>query len=155
MAMRVYLAGPLFSEAEKAFNRSLVKDLESLGCSVFLPQRDAIDVSKPDFRRLSPLQQSRAIFESDKNQIYGCDIFLFCLDGRVPDEGASVELGLAYAHRESSVREKLLIGLHTDVRVAFDARRLNAMLMGAFDEVFTSRAELLGYLDEHASDFLG
>jgi nucleoside 2-deoxyribosyltransferase len=155
MAMRVYLAGPLFSEAEQAFNRSLVDDLESIGCSVFLPQRDAIDVSKADFKRLSPMQQSRAIFESDKSQIYGSDVFLFCLDGRVPDEGASVELGMANAHREFSVRKKLLLGLHTDVRVAFDTRRLNAMIMGALDEVFTTRAELLTYLKEQASDFAG
>lgn len=155
MAMRVYLAGPLFSEAEQAFNRSLVADLESIGCSVFLPQRDAIDVSKADFKRLSPMQQSRAIFESDKSQIYGSDVFLFCLDGRVPDEGAAVELGMANAHREFSVRKKLLIGLHTDVRVAFDTRRLNAMIMGALDEVFTTRAELLGFLEERASDFEG
>lgn len=155
MAMRIYLAGPLFSEAEKAFNRSLVDDLESIGCSVFLPQRDAIEFSKPDFERLPLLQQSKAIFESDKNQIYGCDVFLFCLDGRVPDEGACVELGLAHAHREFSVREKLIVGLHTDVRVATDTRRLNAMLTGAFDEVFTTKGELLRYLHEHASDFGG
>ena len=153
MAMRVYLAGPLFSEAEQAFNRSLVEELESIGCSVFLPQRDAIDVSKPDFARLSPTQQARAIFESDKSQIFGCDVFLFCLDGRVPDEGASVEMGLACAHREFSSREKLIVGLHTDVRVATESRRLNAMLMGGFDELFTNRTELLVYLQEHLSDF--
>ena len=151
--MRVYLAGPLFSEAEKVFNRSLVDSLESIGCSVFLPQQDAIDVSKPDFQRLSPMQQSVAIFESNKSQIYGCDVFLFCLDGRIPDEGACVELGLVNAHREFGVREKLIVGLHTDLRVATEARRLNAMLMGALDEIFTSRADLLEYLQEHAADF--
>ena len=154
MATRVYLAGPLFSEAEQAFNRSLVEDLEAIGCSVFMPQRDAVEFSKPDFERLPPLLQSRAIFESDKNQIYGADVFLFCLDGRVPDEGASVELGLAYAHREFTPRHKLIIGLHTDLRVAMDNRRLNAMLIGALDEVFTNRAELLEYLEEHADDFV-
>ena len=122
---------------------------------MFLPQREAIDVRKPDFESLPPLQQSRAIFESNKNQIYECDVFLVCLDGRVPDEGASVELGLAHAHREFSVREKLIIGLHTDVRVVTESRRLNAMLTGALDEVFTTRAELLGYLEEHASDYGG
>lgn len=155
MATRVYLAGPLFSEAEQAFNKSLVEDLEAIGCDVFMPQRDAIEFSKPDFQRLPPLLQSKSIFESDKNQIYGADVFLFCLDGRVPDEGASVELGLAYAHRELSVRDKRIIGLHTDLRVAMDTRRLNAMLMGAFDEVFGTRAELLSYLEEHAGDFAG
>lgn len=151
--MRVYLAGPLFSEAEQVFNRSLVDSLESIGCSVFLPQQDAIDVSKPDFQRLSPMQQSVAIFESNKSQIFGCDVFLFCLDGRIPDEGACVELGLVNAHREFGVREKLIVGLHTDLRVATEARRPNAMLMGALDEIFTTRADLLDYLQKHATDF--
>ncbi len=155
MAMRVYLAGPLFSEAEQAFNRSVVEDLESIGCDVFLPQRDAIDVSKPDFERLPPALQSKSIFESDKNQIYGADVFLFCLDGRVPDEGASVELGLAYAHRAFSVRDKVIVGLHTDSRVAEADRRLNVMIMGALDKLFITRAELLSYLEERAKDFPG
>ncbi|MDJ0925587.1 MAG: nucleoside 2-deoxyribosyltransferase [Acidimicrobiia bacterium] len=154
MATRVYLAGPLFSEAEQAFNQSLVEDLEAIGCDVFLPQRDALDFSKPDFQRLPPLLQSKAIFESDKNQIYGADVFLFCLDGRVPDEGASVELGLAFAHREFSPRHKLIIGFRTDTRVAMDNRPLNAMLMGAFDEIFSTRADLIEYLEERADDFV-
>ena len=29
--------------------------------------------------------------------IKNCDILIFFLDGRVPDEGACVELGMAYA----------------------------------------------------------
>lgn len=154
MATRVYVAGPLFSEAERAFNKSLLEDLEGIGCDVFMPQRDAIEFSKPDFQRLTPLLQSKAIFESDKSQIYGADVFLFCLDGRVPDEGGAVELGLAYAHREFTPRHKILVGLHTDSRVAMDDRPLNAMLMGAFDEVFSTRAELLEYLEQHADEFV-
>lgn len=35
-----------------------------------------------------------------------------------------------------------------------DGRPLNAMLLGAVDEVFTTRAELLEYLEEHAADFV-
>jgi nucleoside 2-deoxyribosyltransferase len=36
----IYLAGPLFSEAERCFNLGLSQRLESLGFDVFLPQRD-------------------------------------------------------------------------------------------------------------------
>ena len=50
------------------------------------------------------------------------------LDGRVPDEGACVELGLAYAHKELQDHDKLLIGIQTDVRAAFPDARLNPML---------------------------
>jgi hypothetical protein len=47
-----------------------------------------------------------ALFESDKHKIFESDAFLFVLDGRVPDEGACVELGLAYAHKGLSATQK-------------------------------------------------
>ena len=63
-------------------------------------------------------------------------------------------MGFAYAYREFSPRHKLIIGLHTDQRVALDNRRLSTMLMGGFDEIFTERDELVHYLEEHADDFV-
>jgi len=37
----IYLAGPLFSEAERRFNLTLTQKLEALGFEVFLPQPTA------------------------------------------------------------------------------------------------------------------
>ncbi len=53
---------------------------------------------------------SRKIFESDLEGIRNCDILIFCLDGRVPDEGACVELGIAFT------LGKKCIGFKTDDR---------------------------------------
>ena len=39
---KVYLAGPLFNQAEKDFNLKITKVLEHNGYQVFLPQRDGI-----------------------------------------------------------------------------------------------------------------
>lgn len=44
--MRVYFAGPLFSEAERVFNLRLAEKLEAKGYQVFLPQRDGIESEK-------------------------------------------------------------------------------------------------------------
>jgi nucleoside 2-deoxyribosyltransferase len=38
--MRLYVAGPLFSDAERAFNAGLAAAIERLGIEVFLPQRE-------------------------------------------------------------------------------------------------------------------
>lgn len=38
--MRLYLAAPLFTEAERQFNLALATALEAQGHRVFLPQRD-------------------------------------------------------------------------------------------------------------------
>ena len=67
----------------------------------------------------------------DRDQVLQADIFLFVLDGRVPDEGACVELGIAYGQKRFVGQDKLLIGLHTDMRAAFPEAKLNAMVAGA------------------------
>ena len=38
---RIYLAGPLFTEAERRFNSALCDGLTAAGHDVYLPQRDA------------------------------------------------------------------------------------------------------------------
>jgi len=45
--MRIYLAGSLFCQAERAFNLQLAEKLEERGLTVFLPQRDGVESSKP------------------------------------------------------------------------------------------------------------
>ena len=45
--MLIYFAAPLFSVAEQAFNRQLTEKLVEIGFTVFLPQRDGVEISKP------------------------------------------------------------------------------------------------------------
>ena len=133
--MLLYFAGPLFSEAEKRFNVGLTRRLEHAGFSVFLPQRDGVEGSKPPYDRIGKEEGRRAMFELDKQKVFEADVFLFVLDGRVPDEGACVELGLAYAYKELHGGEKMLIGLHTDARAAFVGSKLNPMVRVSLDHV--------------------
>ena len=73
-------------------------------------------------------------------------MFLFVLDGRVPDEGAAVELGIAYAHKYLASVPKLLIGLHTDVRASFLAAKLNPMLRVPLDHLVEDEEALVTLL---------
>src|SRR5947209_7405138 len=120
--MLIYFAAPLFSRAERLFNENLTQRLEAQGFTVFLPQRDGVERDKPPYSSMTPEERRQAIFNLDKQQIFACDIFLFLLDGRVPDEGTCVELGMAYCQRELQGSKKLLIGLQTDSRAAFPAQ---------------------------------
>ncbi|VVB56235.1 Nucleoside 2-deoxyribosyltransferase [uncultured archaeon] len=52
----------------------------------------------------------KMIFQKDVEKIKECDIIVFVMDGRVPDEGACVEIGIAYAYN------KECFGLKTDSR---------------------------------------
>ena len=144
--MRIYFAGPLFCESELSFNQNLTGQLEEAGFDVFLPQRDGVESSKPPYAQMSPDERRKTMFEMDLAEISACDIFLFVLDGRIPDEGACVELGLAYMHRLTIKRKRLIIGLQTDCRAAFIGSRLNPMLRLSFDHIVESREALLQVL---------
>ena len=78
---KIYLAGPLFSLAEQAFNAELARFLESEGFEVWLPQEH------------EPRDKTaRAIFEMDVAAIDWADMVVACMDG--PDSGQRHRLGM-------------------------------------------------------------
>ncbi|MBQ9564554.1 MAG: nucleoside 2-deoxyribosyltransferase [Synergistaceae bacterium] len=124
----VYVAGPLFCQAEKDYNLKLTKLLEEHGYKVFLPQRDGFEAAQ--FVGKSEEELSKMIFEKDVSEILKADIVFMVLDGRVPDEGACVELGIAYANN------KRCYGVKTDTRSVEIHLDLNPMITGCFRKVF-------------------
>ena len=93
---KIYFAAPLFNEMELKRNEDLTKKLRESGFDVYLPQESGLS-AKMIKDKDDTLKVSRSLFEIDKKAIMECDILIIFLDGRVPDEGACVELGMAYA----------------------------------------------------------
>lgn len=147
--MRLYLAGPLFGSQEREFNSRLTASIEALGFRVFLPQRDGYE-GPLDPEVIRRPEVARKIFELDKSEVLECDVLLCILDGRVPDEGMAVELGLAHADRLHQNRHRKLIGLSTDF--LHGGPGLNAMLVGALDELYSEEGALLERLGEIISE---
>jgi nucleoside 2-deoxyribosyltransferase len=143
MNVRIYVAGPLFSVAERRFNVALTARLEGAGFSVFLPQRDGAERDRPPYASMTREERRAAMFALDTAEILACGIFLIILDGRVPDEGAAFELGVAYTCKLLQQPAKRLIGLHTDARAAFIGAKLNPMLAVPLDALFTDEDALL------------
>ena len=125
---RIYFASPLFSAGEREYNLKIVGILESYGYEVFLPQRDGF--LAPDLAGLTEEEKLAKIFEKDKEEVLKADILFFLLDGRVPDEGACVELGMAYAWG------KRCYGLKSDARSIELDMDLNPMIPGCFVKIF-------------------
>jgi nucleoside 2-deoxyribosyltransferase len=144
---RLYLAGPLFSEAEKKFNQVL-KELLSRHFAVYLPQEDGDLLVELIAKGMAPDQAALRVFNHDVEEIGKCDVFLIILDGRAVDEGAAMELGLAYA------ANKKCYGLRTDPRQLL-ATGHNPMIACALTKTFCSIKELEKWADaqfqEHAS----
>jgi len=156
--MLIYFAGPLFNQAERAFNLSLTMTLEEHGYTVFLPQRDGI--GKDDFNPTSlqgagktEEEITQLIFTTDRDRLLEADVLLFVLDGRIPDEGACVELGMAYGQKYLLQKSTLLVGLHTDWRWAFQWAQRNALIDGALDCIVADESELLAVLESARQSF--
>lgn len=124
MRKTIYIAGPLFSKSERDFNFILDKFLRNLGFNTFLPQRDGHLLFELVSNGSAKNEAIQMIFQKDSETIKNCDLVVFVMDGRVPDEGACVEIGLAFAY------DKECFGLKTDSRSLMDDMD-NPLIIGA------------------------
>lgn len=138
--MKIYIAGPLFNEGERAFNEKIDSVLRGLGHETYLPQRDGgIVAEMPDL--VDGMPKELYVFRKDCQNLRNCDIFLLLMDGRVPDEGACVALGYCHA------LGKRCVGYMTDVRGAYDGK-VNIMLLGALECILKDEESLRAYFME-------
>lgn len=131
---RVYIAAPLFNDAERRYNSSLKSLLVDL-FDVFLPQEDGGLMAEMISMGINPQAAAREVFDIDIDAIEQADILLFVLDGRTLDEGGCFELGFAYA------RQKLCVGIQTDSRRLI-LNHNNPMIEGALQSTFATTNQL-------------
>jgi nucleoside 2-deoxyribosyltransferase len=109
--MKIYLAGPLFTTAEREFNVRLAGLLRQAQHDVWLPQEH-------EGRRLSAAQ----IFAEDVAGIDGADVVVANMDGPDPDSGTCWECGYAYGR-------KPVVLFRTDFRAGEDPEKAPYNLM--------------------------
>ncbi len=111
--MKIYMAAPLFTAAERLFNKELTTRLEKLipDATFHLPQEES-DKYLPDLKLVA---------EHCFIGVEDCDIVIACLDGADADSGTCVEVGYARALK------KIVIGFRTDFR-ASEVEGVNIML---------------------------
>ena len=128
---KIYCAGPLFNPKEREEMENIAVALECSDYSVFLPQRDGLE-----FSRLLPVLLQRNVSAEDatkilNNAIFCLDVFhitdshglVLNMNGRVPDEGAMVEAGIAWA------QDKTLVIFKNDDRSLLEGN-CNPMVLG-------------------------
>lgn len=115
---QIYLAGPLFSQAERNFNVMLRDRLAEMGFLVFLPQEDGNDTVAGRME-----DRQKTIFQNDVMGIDNSDIVLAVLDGGSDvDSGTAWEMGYAYA------KGIPVLGLKTDFRTFGEEGTVNLMM---------------------------
>jgi len=151
---KIYCAGPLFNPKECETMSEIAATLEDAGYRVFLPQRDGLELA-----RLLPVLQehgmpfrdassicNKAIFALDVFQIIDTNGLVLNMNGRVPDEGAVAEAGIAWAHG------KPVVIFNTDKRSLVQGN-CNPMVMGLGDfKYVTGYDEIRDELDRLFAD---
>jgi nucleoside 2-deoxyribosyltransferase len=141
---RLYLASPLFTPSERAFNVHIDAVLDRY-FETCLPQRDGqlIPVSRLTAR--SYQKMSRKVFRSDVSAIARSDVLLAILDGRTIDEGVAFEIGLAFALGKTAV------GFRSDARVLLPWG-INPMIESALSACVGSEDELRKWALRYAAE---
>lgn len=127
---RVYLAAPLFSQAERTYNATLADLLKQHLFEVFLPQEAGDDIDTRTKR------DQGEIFSKNINDLDKADIVVAVIDGADADSGTAWEMGYAYAHN------KPVIAVRTDFRRVGMHEQVNLMLEET-STVVSSNFELL------------
>jgi nucleoside 2-deoxyribosyltransferase len=135
--VRIYLSGPIFSQAEIEWARRVKGLIEKS----FAPRAEVI---WPHEIASGPPEN---IFRENMLALDRCQIVVAILDGPQVDDGTAWEVGYHYA------RGGKVIGIRTDFRKAGEApeSRANAMvefscacIVGSTDQLISKLSELLG-----------
>lgn len=144
MNISIYIAGPLFSQAEREFLEKMVDVLAQSAhlsplTNFFLPHRDGSELGKGPTRN--------DIFHLDLDKLNSSKVVVALLDGQDVDSGTCIELGYAYA------KNKKIFGLITDFRAYCtndtEPQRPNLMVWGVCEKGQT----LFTNLDALATNF--
>ena len=134
MKEKIYLSGPLFSQAEIDWGRQIREGInESLG--------DKVEVIWPhEIAYGSPEQ----IFQINTNALDQCNIMVAILDGPQIDDGTAWEMGFHFS------RGRKIIGIRTDFRKAGETNssKVNAMIERSCQEIVGSLDDLISALEE-------
>lgn len=107
--MKIYIAAPLFTQAERRWNLQLAYELEQRGYRVSLPQVSVRELIGPD-----GTFQPKSLFHALTRNLRDADVVVAVFDGADVDSGTSWECGFAFA------LGKPVVALRTDIRQGGD-----------------------------------
>jgi nucleoside 2-deoxyribosyltransferase len=107
--VQIYLAGPLFSQAERAWLDGFAATLRAEGLDVFVPHEHFEEITD-----LTPEE----VYRVDGAGLRGSNVLLAWLDGPSIDDGTAAEIG-AFAELVAGgdPHYKGIVGLVTDLRL--------------------------------------
>lgn len=127
--MRVYVAGPLFSEAERSWLDALASRLRAEGIDCFVPHEN--------FPELADVTLEQ-VFRIDTEGLRSSNALVAWLDGPIVDDGTACEIGMfAELVRSGGEHYRGIVAVATDLRLE---RRRQASVVGGGMNLFVGGA---------------
>jgi len=145
--MNIYLAGPLFSKAERHWIREIRQHIlefakkQPMEVHIVWPYEL---ISQHEIESMGA-EAIHEIFSRNKSKLDTANILIAVLDGTQVDDGTAWEIGYFFARK--SVGSKI-IGIRTDFRNAGDLKHstINLMIEASCNKIVTSIDDLLAEL---------
>ena len=127
--MRLYVAGPLFSQAERSWLDTLAERLRAEGFECFVPHEH--------FPALADVTLEQ-VYRIDTEGLRSADALVAWLDGPMIDDGTACEIGMfAELVRSQSGRYRGIVAIATDLRLE---RRRDRGVVGGGMNLFVGGA---------------
>jgi len=121
--MRLYVAGPLFSEAERAWLDALAARLRAEGHDCFVPHEN--------FPELADVTLEQ-VYHIDSEGLQSANALVAWLDGPIVDDGTACEIGMfAELARSGGDHYRGIVAITTDIRL--ERRRAGNVVGGGMN----------------------
>ena len=132
--MRVYVAGPLFSEAERAWLDALAARLRADGFDCFVPHEN--------FTELADVTLDQ-VYRIDSEGLQSANALVAWLDGPIVDDGTACEIGMfAELCRSGGAHYRGIVAITTDIRL--ERRRAGNVVGGGMNLFVAGAIESYG-----------
>ena len=107
--MRLYVAGPLFSEAERTWLDSLAARLRAESFDCFVPHENFAELANVTLDE---------VYRIDSEALRSANALVAWLDGPMVDDGTACEIGMfAELVRNGGDHYRGIVGISTDIRL--------------------------------------
>jgi nucleoside 2-deoxyribosyltransferase len=141
---RIYLAGPLFSEAERAWARDIKRKIEEAAKNKNAEVKVIWPYELTPEKRIKKLKNKAKleIFKKCASHLKDSDILVAVLDGTQVDDGTAWEIGYFYKNKKPKSK---IYGIRTDFRKAGETRysKVNSMIEVSCDEIVDTPRKLI------------
>lgn len=146
--MKIYFAGPLFTEYEREFISKSAEILREHGIDPFVPHENTF-TEEPNETR----SRAKICLDKDYFGINGANAILAIVNGTEVDDGTACEIGIFHSLMKTDPTKKGIVALHGDWRTKPDGegKELNAFVKGCIEDagvICTSLQDAIAQLDD-------